>query len=215
MKTKTKILSGSSGMALLLMIGLVLFTSFRSSTENEKLKLVSEIRNYLDRNVKPFMQPQRVKLDQFLSKEEKKEINQLNSRLRQLIKSRNNSGTGFLTAEEFSFSKTTAFSAQQKEAQKASRDEMRRIMAQAWTIADKHEKEINLLINEQATLFGTWERGVSSLVKDYLDDKFIFIGSTQLIKRFENRGIIRYYSPVAFLLWDPQQRFITDDLLKK
>jgi hypothetical protein len=215
MKTKTKLLTGSFGIIFLLMIGLFLFTAFRVPTENEKAKLVSEIRNYLDKNVKPIMQPQRVKLDQVLTVQEKNELSLLNNQLRQLVTKRNTAGIGFITSEELSFSQAPEFTSKQLADQKSSRDEMRRIMAQAWAIADRHEKEIGQLMNEKVTFFGTWERGISSIVKNYLDDKFLFIGSKQIIRRFENRGLVKYYSPVAFLLWDPQQRFIGDELIGK
>jgi hypothetical protein len=215
MKTKTRLLSGSVGMIVLLLFGSVLFSAFKTPSENEKAQLILEMRTYLDKNVKPIMEPQRVKLNQMLSAEEKRELNLLNTRLRQLVTKRNATGIGFITAEEFSFSKVPAFTPVQKASEKESRDEMRRIMASAWAIADKHEKEIDLLLTEKSSFFGTWERGISTIVKNYLDDKFLFIGSNQLLKRFQNRGIIKYYSPVAFLLWDPQQRFIGDELIRK
>jgi hypothetical protein len=215
MKTKTRLLTGSVGMIVLSMFGILLFSAFRAPSENEKAQLAMEIRNYLDKNVKPIMQPQRIKLDQALTVQEKKEVSALNGQLRQLIKKRNAAGIGLIASEEFSFSAAPSFTVKQKADQKATRDEMRRIMAQAWAIADRHENEIGKLLNEKSTFFGTWERGLSAIVKDYLDDKFLFIGSKQLITRFENRGIIKYYSPVAFLLWDPQVRFIGDELIRK
>ncbi|MEI7726302.1 MAG: hypothetical protein WCK09_14425 [Bacteroidota bacterium] len=215
MKTTTRLLTGSFGMIFLMVSGFILFSAFSKPSENEKAKLVSEIRIYLDKNVKPIMQPQRVKLDQLLSVEEKKTVSQLNNRLRQLIIHRNAAGIGFISTDPFSFSQVPSFTPAQKKSEKESRDEMRRIMAQAWAIADKHEKEIDRLMSEKSTFFDTWKRGISSIVKDYLDDQFLFIGSKQLVKRFENRGIIKYYSPVAFLLWDPQQRFVGDELLVK
>jgi len=215
MKTKAKLFTGTFGMIFLLSLGFLLFTAFRAPSGDNRKQLVSDIRAYLDKNVKPIMQSQRVKLDGMLSADEKKEVAQLNSRMRQLIIKRNASGIGFFAGDEFSFSEVPVFTGKQKADQKASRDEMRRIMAQAWTIADRHENEISTLLNEKSSFFGTWERGISAMVKDYLDDKFLFIGSSQIVKRFENRGIIKYYSPVAFLLWDPQQRFISDELLRK
>jgi hypothetical protein len=155
-----------------------------------------------------------VKLDQVLTAEERKQVSALNGRMRALIEKRNKSGIGFLVADEFSFSQAPVYTEKQKADQKSSHDEMRRIMAQAWAIADKHEADISRLLNEKTSFFGTWERGITAIVKEYLDDKFYMIGSKQISKRIENRGIGRYYSPVAFLLWDPQQRFIPDELIK-
>jgi len=215
MKTKSRLLTGSVGMILRLMSGFFLFSAFRYPSENKKAKLVSDIRTYFDKNVKPIMQPQRVKLDQFLTTDERKEVSQLNSRVRQLIIKRNTAGIGFINSAEFSFSEVPEYTPKQKAEQKENRDEMRRIMAQAWAIADRHEKEITRLLYEKSTFYGTWERGLSTIAKDYLDDQFFFIGSKQLVKRFENREILRYYGPVAFLLWDPQQRFIGDELIRK
>ncbi|MDP1622418.1 MAG: hypothetical protein Q8M08_08760 [Bacteroidales bacterium] len=215
MKTKTRLLTGSVGMIILSMFGFLLFTAFKATTENDKTKLVMEIRSYLDKNVKPVMKPQRVKLDQILSLQEKKELARLNSQLRQLILKRNAMDIGFITSREFSFNVVPAYTAKQKAGQKESRDEMRRIMSSAWFIFDNHEKEIEQLLNEKSSFFGTWERGISAIVTDYLDDKFLFIGKKQFIKRFENREIVKYYSPVAFLLWDPEQRFISDELIGK
>ncbi len=213
MKTKMKMMAGTTGIMVLLVTGFFLFSAFRSAVNNEKLKLAMEVRTYLDKNVKPVMQPQRTKLDQYLTQEEKKQVAALNARLRQLIKNRNQQGVGFLTSEEFSFSSVPAYSKEQKAAQKAARDEMRRIMAEAWAIADKHEQQIGLLMNEKSFYFGTWKRDITAMVQEYLDDKFLFIGSKQIVKRFENRETIRYFSPVAFLLWDPSQRFVSDELL--
>ena len=208
-------LAGSFGLIILSLAGILLFSAFKTASENGKAKLILEIRSYLDKNVKPIMQPQRVKLDKILTAEEKKQVAVLNKRVQQLIRQRHQSGVGFTGSDEFSFSKVPAFTAKQKEEQKASRDEMRRIMAQAWAIADKHEKGIGQLMNEKATFFGTWKRGITSIITEYLDDKFYFIGSKQIMKQMENREIVTYYSPVAFLLWDPQQRFFPDDLLDK
>jgi hypothetical protein len=215
MKTKMRMLAGSFGMIVLSLAGILLFSAFKTTSENGKAKLVMEIRTYLDKNVKPIMQPQRIKLDQVLTADEKKQVAALNHRMQQLIKQRHQSGIGFSGDDEFSFSQAPVFTAKQKEEQKASRDEMRRIMAQAWTIADKHEKEIGQLLNEKSSFFGTWKRGITAIVTEYLDDKFYFIGSKQIMKRMENREIVKYYSPVAFLLWDPQQRFVPDELLDK
>jgi|GEM_PF-3449260 len=215
MKTKSRVLTGSVGMIVLLIFGFVLFSAFRTTSENNKAKLVSDVRTYFDKYVKPIMQPQRAKLDQLLSAEERKEVSQLNSRIRQLITNRNASGIGIITSPQFSFSEVPEFTAKQKADQKVSHDEMRRIMAQAWTIVDKHEKEINSLLNEKTSFYGTWKRGLTAIAKDYLDDKFFFIGSKQIVNRFENREILKYYSPVAFLLWDPQQPFISDELIRK
>jgi len=215
MKTKSRLLGRSAGMGLLLLIGLILFSAFKSTSDSNKAKLVGDIRTYLDKNVKPVMQPQRIKLNQSLTTEEIKEVAQLNQRLRQLIIKRNSSGVGFITSPDFSFNQQTELSPVQKAEMKEGRDEMRRIMASAWTIADRHETEINKLLREKSSFYGTWQRGLTSIVKEYLDDKFIFIGSNQLIRRFESRELVKYYTPVAFLLWDPQQHFITDDLIKK
>ncbi len=215
MKTKTRLLTGSVGMILLSMFGFLLFSAFKAPSENEKTQLALEIRNYLDKNVKPIMQPQRTSLDKLLTAQEKKDVIRLNSQLRQLITKRNAAGIGFITSPAFSFSQEPSITSKQKTAQKESRDEFRHIMTQAWAIADKHETEIDQLLNEKSSFFGTWERGISSIVKNFLDDKFLFIGSKQIIKRFENREIVRYYSPVAFLLWDPQQRFIGEELIRK
>ncbi|MCX6277523.1 MAG: hypothetical protein NT004_05440 [Bacteroidetes bacterium] len=215
MKTKMKMMAGTIGMIILSLCGIFLFSAFRSTSENGKAKLVMNIRAYLDKNVKPIMQPQRVKLDQILTAEEKIQVSILNNRMQQLIKQRHECGIGFTDSDEFSFARITVFTEKQKSEQKRSRDEMRWIMAQAWAIADRHEKEINQLLNEKLSFFGTWQRGITSIVTDYLDDKFYFIGSKQIIKRIENREIVKYYSPVAFLLWDPQQRFIPDELLGK
>ena len=210
-----RMMAGSFGLIILSMAGILLFSAFKTVSESGKAKLVMEIRTYLDKNVKPIMQPQRVKLDQILSADEKKQVAALNSRMQRLIRERHQSGIGFSGPDEFSFSQVPDLTAKQKEEQNASRDEMRRIMAQAWGIADKHEKEIDGLLNEKSTFFGTWKRGITSIVNEYLDDKFYFIGSKQIMKRMENREIVKYYSPVAFLLWDPQQRFFPDELLGK
>lgn len=207
--------AGSFGLIVLSLAGILLFSAFKTASENGKTKLVLEIRSYLDKNVKPIMQPQRVKLDQILTVDEKKQVAGLNNRVQQLIRQRHQSGAGFTGSDEFSFSQVPSLTAKQKEEQKASRAEMRRIMAQAWVISDKHEKEIGQLLNEKSTFFGTWKRGITSIITEYLDDKFYFIGSKQIMKRMENREILKYYSPVAFILWDPQQRFFPDELLKK
>jgi 5'-3' exonuclease len=159
------------------------------------------------------MQPQRARLDQYLTPEEKIQVAKLNSRLRQLIADRNRQGIGFIMSDEFSFSNVPAYTEQQKTLQANSRDEMRHIMAEAWVIADKHKNEINSLIKEKSSYFGTWKSDLTGKVTDFLEDKFVFVGSRQIVKRMENREIVKYYSPVAFLLWDPTQRFVSDDIL--
>lgn len=215
MKTKSKITAGAIGMIALCMIGFLVFSAFTAPVENGKAEMVLDIRNYLDKNVKPVMEPQRVKLDKMLTAEEKAEVGKLNGQLRKLIKDRNDSGIGFIGSPEFSVSEIPVFTAKQKAQQKADRDEMRRIMTRAWAIADRHETEIAQLLDEKSGNFETWKKGMTSIIKDNLDSRFFFIGGKQIVKRLENSGIGRYNLPVAFLLWDPQQRFVTDDLIKK
>ena len=142
-------------MILLSMFGFLLFSAFKAPSENEKAQLALEIRNYLDKNVKPIMQPQRTSLDKVLTDQEKKDVIRLNSQLRQLITKRNAAGIGFITSPTFSFSQEPSITSKQKTAQKESRDELRHIMTQAWAIADKHETEIDRLLNEKSSFFGT------------------------------------------------------------
>jgi len=214
MKTKSKTLRSALAISALLLVGIA-FSAFRPPTENDRAQLVSTIRNYLDKNVKPSMAPQRAKLDVNLSKKEKVAIAKLNARLRHLIAKRHDSGVGFIAAEGFSFTEIPTLSATQKTSQKADRDEMRRIMAQAWAIADNHEKEISVLLNEKSKNMEIWKNDIANIAKDYLDSKFFFIGGKQIVRRIENKEIIKYNLPVAFLLWDPQQRFVTDEMIKK
>ena len=214
MKTKSKMLKRVIGIAVLVFIGLA-FSAFRTPTENERAQLVSTIRNYLDKNVKPSMAPQRTKLDLILSKEEKVTVAKLNARLRQLIAKRHNDGVGFIASEGFSFTEVQLLDANQKASQKADRDEMRRIMTETWAIADKHEKEISSLLGEKSKNMEVWKADIANIAKDYLDSKFFFIGGKQIVRRMENKEIIKYNLPVAFLLWNPQERFVTDGMLKK
>lgn len=214
MKTTFKMMTLTVGMIVLSITCLILFSSFRAASESSKTKLVMDIRNYLDKNVKPIMKPQRAKLDQVLTAEEKVQVAALNKRLQKLVRDRKQAGIGFLGTKEFSFDEVPEFTGQQRSAQKASRDEIRRIMAQAWSIADRHETDIDRLLDEKANFFDTWERGITAVVTDYLDDKFYFIGKKQIVKRFKNQELVSYYTPVAFLLWDPQQQLFPDDLIK-
>ncbi|MFZ4548307.1 MAG: hypothetical protein ACOYN4_12760 [Bacteroidales bacterium] len=214
MKTKIQTLKAALGIVVLVSVGLA-FSAFRTPTENQRAQLVSTIRNYLDKNVKPTMAPQRAKLDLTLSTEEKAEVAKLNARLRKLISKRHAAGVGFIAAEGFSFTEIPTLSTTQKASQKADRDEMRRIMSQSWAIADNHEKEISVLLNEKSKNMDVWENDIANIAKAYLDSKFFFIGGKQIVRRVENKEIIKYNLPVAFLLWDPQQRFVTDEMIKK
>jgi hypothetical protein len=214
MKTKSKTLRSALTISVLLLVGIA-FSAFRPPTENDRAQLVSTIRNYLDKNVKPSMAPQRTKLDLILSKEEKVTVAKLNARLRQLIAKRHNAGVGFIASEGFSFTEVQIFDANQKSSQKSDRDEMRRILAQAWAIADNHEKEISVLLNEKSKNMDVWKSDIANIAKDYFDSKFFFIGGKQIVRRMENKEIIKYNLPVAFLLWDPQVRFVTDGMIKK
>jgi hypothetical protein len=89
--------------------GVLLFSAFKSRSDIEKAQLVSEFRTYLDKNVKPVMQPQRDKLELLLTPGEKTEISLLNGKLRLLIIKRNQSGIGFITSADFSFSEEPEF----------------------------------------------------------------------------------------------------------
>jgi hypothetical protein len=214
MKSKIKMMTLTVGMIVLSLAGVILFSSFRAASESGKAKLVMDIRTYLDKNVKPIMKPQRAKLDQVLTAEEKVQVAALNKRLQKLVRDRKQAGIGFLGTKDFSFDEVPELSSKQRSQQKAGRDEMRRIMAQAWAIADRHEADIDRLLGEKANFFDTWERGITAVITDYLDDKFYFIGKKQIVKRFKNQEIVRYYTPVAFLLWDPQQQLFPDELIK-
>ena len=94
-------------------------------------------------------------------------------------------------------------------------DKDQRVDHQAWLRLFNNQAYLRRVFDAQFFQFNIVGKELSAIVKDYLDDKFLFIGSNQLMKRFENRGLITYYSPVAFLLWDPQQRFVGDELLIK
>jgi hypothetical protein len=203
-----------TGVVLIALAGLITFSSFTPAADSGRAKLVLDIRTYLDKNVQPIMKPQRVQLDRLLTAEERAQVAALNNRVRQLVAARHQSGAGFLSQQDFSIEDPPTFTDAQKRRQKSDRDEMRRIMAQAWAIADRHEQEINRLLGEKSTFFDTWERGITAIVTDYLDNRFYFIGRKQIIERVKNREIVQYYLPVAFLLWDPQHRIITDDLIK-
>jgi len=214
MKTKRKTLRSALAISVLLLVGIA-FSAFRLPTENDRAQLVSTIRNYLDKNVKPSLAPQRTKLDLTLSKEEKAAVAKLNARLRKLISKRHDAGVGFIAAEGFSFTEIPSLNTTQKASQKADRDEMRRIMTAAWAIADNHEKEISVLLNEKSKNMEVWKNDIANIAKEYLDSKFFFIGGKQIVRRMENKEIIKYNLPVAFLLWDPQVRFVTDGMIKK
>ena len=214
MKTKSKTLRSALAISVLLLVGIA-FSAFRLPTENDRAQLVSTIRNYLDKNVKPSLAPQRTKLDLTLSKEEKAAVAKLNARLRKLISKRHDAGVGFIAAEGFSFTEIPSLNTTQKASQKADRDEMRRIMTAAWAIADNHEKEISVLLNEKSKNMEVWKNDIANIAKEYLDSKFFFIGGKQIVRRMENKEIIKYNLPVAFLLWDPQVRFVTDGMIKK
>jgi hypothetical protein len=143
-----------------------------------------------------------------LSPDEREQVTRLRDELRSLISLRNQQGIGFFSAGEEPLTEL-----QQKQL-KESRDRMRHLMVQAWAIADRHEAEIHGLLKPAAGHKESWRDELQKILAKSLGKRYLVIADAGIAGRIESRQFPEYFAPVVFLLWDPQQPFLTEDLIK-
>lgn len=197
---------------LALTAGIMLIAGATAFTINHKVdrkELAKKTIGYVASEVTPVMKPQRIKLDDLLSVAEKQEIGSLQNEMHDILLLRKNNRIGYLFAEEGQI-----LTAGQKSALKESRDRFRKVLTRCWTIADRHEMEIHQLMKPAAEKKSQWKTGIKSLIREGLEKKFLVILDRDMVSEAEQLEIAEYLAPVVFLLWDPENPFITDDLLK-
>jgi len=190
--------------ATLLFCSLAITAAFSQTDKprhaHPKRELRAETQAYVQKNVLPVMQEQRLKLEKELSSADKKQIRELRSRMaaarkqmdsfREEFKNQRHSGTNGLTEV-------------QREQMQRHHAEMKSIITEAHMLAQKYKPDIQDLYTEIATPLETWKTDLRTLQQKQADENFKF----KEHKRFAHRGpshrfMNEYLRPVNFLLWD-------------
>jgi len=183
--------------------------AFVKKSAPQKQVIAQKITAFVAENVAPVMKPQREQLDGTLSADERKEIVELRTELREVIKLRKENRIGLLFEDQ-----EEVLTVEQLQALKESRDRFRRIMTRAWAIADRHPEEIRQLLQPAKERKPEWTAGIRSILREGIEQKFLVILNRDLVSRAEQHQLAEYFAPVVFLLWDPEKPFLNDDFLK-
>ncbi|MTI32841.1 hypothetical protein [Xanthovirga aplysinae] len=179
----------------------------------------AERKAYYKENIYPVIQQQRKKLDDFLSPEEKAQVKNLQQRLATLkegkkehrkrlkaLKSEGNKGERPELTED------------QKAQHKAQMKEKRRIMMEAYKIADNHEEQIDALYQEIQPQKEQWKNDLQAMHKENREnrehkreksemqnDHKKRKGKFRKKKNGQRRGMNSWSNPARFILLDLQQ----------
>jgi hypothetical protein len=169
------------------------------------------LKDYVQKNITPVMQQQRLKLEKQLTSADKKQIRDLRNRMaaaRQQIQN-------FRNQRHLDQSPLTED--QQKKLQQY-RIEMRNIRTEAIALAYKYDANIQALFKEVALPAESWRRDLQAITQKNEDKRLALSNpeNQQLQKRFKHRMQpgrlpINYLRPVPFLLWDINKPMAADE----
>lgn len=196
-----------------------------------KQALRAEMKAYLDAEVKPVVNQQREKLNTYLSRREKKEVEAIRTELKDLsIRSRE-----FRKNVRESSKGPNSLTEEQKRTSRGFAKEKRALNTRAWAIVDAHEEEIATLIEELEPHMDTWRTEMRTLMQKNMPERKgnredRIKGSSR--KGTDMRGHMgkgrggrgfgpgrgtrgmnwrQIKSPVGFLLWDNNNDFAQED----
>ena len=185
---------------LLIIVGFTL-CSFKAGQKTiHKDEIVSEIKNYVVRQIVPVLKPLREELESEFSETEKKEIDAIRLKLVDLRQTRTDAGIDFFEIME----SEEQFTPGQVEVIKTTRKQFRKIMMQAWTIADNHEAEIEYLLLQAGDYKDQWKTDIKQIVISKLDNQRKRFLLERKNSRFAQLDFAEYFMPLIFLLYDTE-----------
>lgn len=184
----------------------------RKAIKQAKKALHQEAQAYSQKNILPVLQEQRAKLDQQLSAAEQQELTEIRTELQAMheehkakMKSFREQNGGERPQER------PEPSAEQIEAMRANKKEMRLLMNRAWVIADAHESSIYQLLDELEDDKKVWKEALGQIREEHVGNlKKEHEGNRPIKpehKGHQHGGMMGHLKkvtsePVAFLLWD-------------
>ncbi|MCI4670156.1 MAG: T9SS type A sorting domain-containing protein [Bacteroidia bacterium] len=200
------------GAIALSLFGVVVFAQPEQGQWGKRPKMnpeaQKEIKAYVEKNVLPVLQPERAKLDTYLSQDDKAEL----ASIRGEIKSMKAQGKEFRKAMMEARKNGTMPSEDQIDKMREMRKNQRLLMTRAWAVADEYEIEIYEIFDGLKPKAESWKNDLKAI-----KDKYKPEGAEDRQGRQGKKGMGHkqgkgmrggnpverlIHSPVQFLLWD-------------
>ncbi|TKT90347.1 hypothetical protein [Dyadobacter frigoris] len=187
-----KIAVAAIGIACLLMV-----VKVRAQDKKVDQALRSELKAYILTHVQPVMKLKREILENELTELEKRQISGLRMQLAEIRKARKASNRTFMErmdGKELDETQTTMNLSERKQ--------VRKIMMEAFSIADKHEKTIDQIGLDTRADRERWRKELKEIVIKYNGN-----AAGVFLARLERIGAGQSVRPALFLLWDPEKKY--------
>ncbi len=159
--------------------------------------LRNELKAYTLTHIMPVMKLKRVILEDELTELEKKQIAGLRIQLTQIRKARKESNRTLwerMDGKELDENQTAMTLSERKQ--------IRKIMLEAFSIADKHEKTIDQISLDTRMNREKWRKELREII-----EKFKGKSAGDFFVRLERTGAGQSVRPALFLLWDPAKQY--------
>lgn len=164
----------------LLLLGILSFNSIsaqqpteadRKAIKQAKKALHQEAQAYAEKNILPVLQAQRTQLDKQLSAAEQRELTEIRTELDAMREAHKEKKKSFREQNGGERPETRPeLSAEQIEAKRANKKEMRLLMNRAWEIADAHESNIYQLLDEMEADKKAWKTAMDDIREKHVGD---------------------------------------------
>lgn len=176
--------------------GFILLNSFTPGNKTDKI-IIEELKAYALENIQPVLKPYKSELEANLSKDEKHQLKMMRKDLISLIKERKS--IGLLPGEKTMM--TSELTDEQVEVLKDTKNRFTNIVLQTMLIANEHEKELQLFLNEIQPNREEWITDIEKIIgnnrhKSLVVVNPIFRANIKKVQPMDN--VIK----VALLLWD-------------
>jgi hypothetical protein len=179
-------------------ITLLLMGTFVSAQDKKPdPPLCHELQTYALTHIKPVMKQKREILENELTVQEKKKVGALRIQLDAIHKTRKASNLTF--CERMAGIKPNET---QKEILASGRKQIRKIMIEAFSIAEKHEKAINQVSQDTRVDREKWRNDLKEIVVKHKRNT-----TRDFFARLEGFGVGESVRPALFLLWDPEKNY--------
>ena len=185
---------------LLIIVGFMLCSFNVGQKTIHKDEIVSEIKNYVAKQIISVLKPLREELEPELSEIEKNEIDAIRLKLIDLRQARADAGIDFFEIMETE----EQFTREQVKVIKTTRKQFRKIMMQAWVIADNHEAKIEYLLSQTKDYKDQWKVDIKQIVISKLDNQRKRFLLERKGSRFGQLDFSEYFMPLVFLFYDTE-----------
>ena len=192
MKTIKKIATATIAIAFLLVV-----VNAQAQGKKADPSPRSELRAYALTHVMPVMKLKRDILENELTEIEKRQISELRTQLSDIQKARKVSNRTLKERMDGQKLDETQIALNQSE-----RKQIRKIMMEAFSIADKHEKTIDQISVDTKTDRERWRKECKEIVIRYRGE-----GASAFFTRLDRMGAGQSVRPTLFLLWDPEKKY--------